>query len=323
MSDENDAIMTTSTDSALPENTPGNMLRQAREQSGHSLESIAAELNLTVDKLRAIEADEYDKLASHVFALGYIKRCAKILAVDENQIAARFNQLTKPQTETSEDEVPEPSSSISNGVKPQLMMPAVVFGAALIILIGVFTLSSDNSEEQLPVPVKQSETSDEIREQPDSDSEMAGATENTNSVANEILNPVGAVPSALSEAEVSPMESVAPSTQFVTNNVATSTPASEETTTPEPVSTGDGSFDLVRKQLSFSFSEDCWLKVTDGTGEVLHAQLQTAGSNLVLESIVPTQIMLGNARVVSLDVAGEPFAINPLPGRDTIKFVIE
>lgn len=66
----------------------GQLLRQAREQQGVSLESLAGTLKVPVEKLAALEAGDWRKLPDAVFARALAQAVCRVLQVDVVQVLA-------------------------------------------------------------------------------------------------------------------------------------------------------------------------------------------------------------------------------------------
>ncbi|WP_096084447.1 RodZ domain-containing protein [Agaribacterium haliotis] len=78
----------------------------------------------------------------------------------------------------------------------------------------------------------------------------------------------------------------------------------------------------MQRQLELSFTDDCWVEVKDGSGKLLFADIQRSGDNLRLFGQAPLNLMLGNARAVSLVVDGESVDVPVRSGRDTARFTL-
>jgi cytoskeleton protein RodZ len=60
----------------------GAALAAAREAKGLTVEDIASQLKLSVTQVKAIEADDHDRLPSPVFARGFIRSYARLVKLD-------------------------------------------------------------------------------------------------------------------------------------------------------------------------------------------------------------------------------------------------
>ena len=76
--------------------SPGQMLSAARVQQNLSQREVAETLHITMHYVNAIEHDEHDKLPGAVFAKGYIKRYAEIMALDETAVMAAYEGPVMP-----------------------------------------------------------------------------------------------------------------------------------------------------------------------------------------------------------------------------------
>ena len=72
-----------------------------------------------------------------------------------------------------------------------------------------------------------------------------------------------------------------------------------------------------------SFEEDAWVEVRDGEGKVVFSQLNTAGSNRVVEGQGPLTFVVGNAHHVRLKVDDKPFDLKPHIGVTVARFSVQ
>ena len=54
------------------------------------------------------------------------------------------------------------------------------------------------------------------------------------------------------------------------------------------------------QQVFLAFSQDCWVKVTDASNEVLAIGIKKSGSTLVLTGIAPFEVTLGAPEAVTI-----------------------
>ena len=74
-------------------NTPGLLLKAARERQGYSEREAADRLNLMPDYVGIIERDEYEALRSPSFARGYVRAYCRLLELDESLLLLLFDEL--------------------------------------------------------------------------------------------------------------------------------------------------------------------------------------------------------------------------------------
>lgn len=93
--------------------TPGEMLREARLAQGWSVEELCGQTMLSQQMVEALEDDRYDALSQPVFARGYFRKCAKVLDMNAEALmkactAAGVGQqtVTNPAPMTSVNIVP-------------------------------------------------------------------------------------------------------------------------------------------------------------------------------------------------------------------------
>lgn len=70
--------------------SPGRMLKAARERKGLSVDELVAETALSPATLAALEADDFERLSQPVFVRGYYRKCAKILDLPEEELLAAY-----------------------------------------------------------------------------------------------------------------------------------------------------------------------------------------------------------------------------------------
>ena len=98
----------------------GDTLRRTRLKRNLQLEEISSELKISTRILQAIEDDQYDKLPGGVFAKSFVRQYARLLGLDEEEIAERMQQAMGP----VEDLQQFPERSRPGGVAP-IQVPRV------------------------------------------------------------------------------------------------------------------------------------------------------------------------------------------------------
>ncbi|WP_308774081.1 RodZ domain-containing protein [uncultured Bilophila sp.] len=83
----------------------GALLHEKRMQKGLTEETVAAQLKITSRLVKAIEEGDMDSMPHAVYARGFIRAYAKLLAVDESVTHAACALLKDPEEELREQEI--------------------------------------------------------------------------------------------------------------------------------------------------------------------------------------------------------------------------
>jgi cytoskeleton protein RodZ len=62
-------------------------------------------------------------------------------------------------------------------------------------------------------------------------------------------------------------------------------------------------------KLEFSFSDECWVEVTDAGGASIYGDLNRTGDSLVIYGTAPFEVLFGKAPAAKLAFNGKPFAL--------------
>ncbi len=81
--------------------SPGIIIREARTQQHMSVLQVSENLNLDVNVIEWIEADDYAKLPPPLFIRGYLRSLAKLLTLDEKSLLAAFANIDRNEAEHS------------------------------------------------------------------------------------------------------------------------------------------------------------------------------------------------------------------------------
>ena len=72
-------------------------LGRFRKKAGVSLEQIADRTKISLRFLRAIEAEEFDKLPGGIFSTSYLRQYADAIGYDEAELLTQFDRRMNPQ----------------------------------------------------------------------------------------------------------------------------------------------------------------------------------------------------------------------------------
>lgn len=300
--------------------SPGTQLRQARESARMSLEDVAAETRMTLPKVRALEADDYDSLHSDTFVRGYLRTYAKVLKLDPEDLLRAYRQ---ERINAGLEEEPEESPLQITVTQPG--RPLWHFAVwILLTLVGLLVLSIwffDNKPEFLSSQPSLSSPETSVASSPPDEEGGAAPTREvleSNAMAAAEAEPRAVEPEAVPEPGTTPGREPAPESETVPEPAmdvpeadSTQEAVPEVTRMAETAGPEVGELD----QLQLNFTDECWLVVTDARGDVLHTDLVQPGQNLSLLGVAPFDVKMGNAPAVQMSLNGEPVDLEIPAGR--------
>ena len=297
----------------------GGILRDARTAAGLSVTQVANKLNLTAQAVEALETNQYERLPGLTFARGYIRSYAKLLGLDDSELAKQFDQyagLNMPlKSVRSVDQVRE-SRRVSRG-----MLQFSVFFVFLIVLGAIYyawqvfnTEQADVSHQAAVferVEVERADGSVHVQtlDEPE-DQAVAAALDNPTleSLQEQLLSEVDeaqALNATVEGAERNQQEPAIEPQAPVSKPVEEQATASTATTAPVSTALAPGMGDL-----QLSFENDCWLRVVDANGKEVVSGVKRAGETLRVTGKAPLDVHLGFAKGVGVIYNGESVDIS-------------
>ena len=297
----------------------GGILRDARTAAGLSVTQVANKLNLTAQAIEALETNQYERLPGLTFARGYIRSYAKLLGLDDSELAKQFDQyagLNMPlKSVRSVDQVRE-SRRVSRG-----MLQFSVFFVFLIVLGAIYyawqvfnTEQTDVSNQAAVferVEVERADGSVHVQtlDEPE-DQAVAAALDNPTleSLQEQLLSEVDeaqALNATVEGAERNQQEPAIEPQAPVSKPVEEQATASTATTAPVSTALAPGMGDL-----QLSFENDCWLRVVDANGKEVVSGVKRAGETLRVTGKAPLDVHLGFAKGVGVIYNGESVDIS-------------
>ncbi len=117
--------------------TPGKLLKTAREKKGKSLEDFANLLKIRYEYLKAIENEDYQFISGEVFVKGYMRIYATALGLDSDYIL----DLYKKQISTSQ-QTEQPVRVKTWRLPKVYKFPAIIISVVLIVLFLILLFNS-------------------------------------------------------------------------------------------------------------------------------------------------------------------------------------
>lgn len=253
--------------------SPGQTIRVARERARLSLDELAAHTRLARSTLEALERDDFGALLEPVYVRGYYRKCAKVLALPEQQLIKAYEARVTPRA-------PQPPAKLRLGaggdIEPSRRWGRVLTLAVIGVLLGAAVWYLRQSREPL-LPA--------------------------------VLAPP---PQAQMPAAVAPLEPAAgPAADMAPANEPLPMPAQAAPAT-EPAEPGAAAAAAGGQQLLLNFVSTSWARVEDADGRVLLNRVVQSGERQLLDGKPPYSVFLGNAPGVELVFQGQPLDIKGL-----------
>lgn len=265
----------------------GQILHDAREAQGITLEDAAARLRLMQRQVEAMETDDFASLDPPVFARGFVRNYARLLGLAPDALLARMAGAPAEPAEVSHAAPPQPHSWLSSPWLILLLLGLLVVVAMPVVLY--WWLNSAGEEG----PGKQVPSAAQSYPAP---------------VAVPV--PVAETADAASPAvQVAPVPSPAP---------AAGAPKPAETDTPAAPETP-----AVSGVLHLEFGDESWVEIKDGSGRMLHRQLNQPGTNVDIPGQPPFDVVIGNAAQARVTYNGRPIDLKPFIEATVARFTLE
>lgn len=302
---------------------PGPILKAAREEQGLSLVEVAEKLHLRGSVVDAMEREDFAQFNSPIFLKGYFRSYCRLMKLHEERMLALLEKQLVGYYGAIDDAKNDQLRVEQKLTRQRMLKKLALFLVLLLVPVTLlfFTTSGFNSQEAA-TPVSESQAP-ESEQQTQSSAAIVAETivvpeqEFSYSEPSDGEPASGVEEAPLAEGDVADTASdtANPSTTIASKTTATAliapvvdTAGTAATVSPAPESQAASSAPIAgSKSLAFSFTADCWLKLTDGQGKVRVAELKYAGDTFTISAPAPLTLVLGNARAVSMTVDNQPY----------------
>ena len=279
--------------------TVGEELRSGRERSGTSVKEAASQLYLSVNFLHALEDDAYSKLPEPIYVRGYIRSYARLLSLPADALVEKYNEglCSEPERHQanaqSSGDIHRPIIKANNRNARFLiyLFTVVVVGLLLILTFSYWSHSDHDGSPSIGLEKVSIEGFD-------------------GRIIFEDFSSAGA--------EVSPIVQPQELDFSQVNHSAL-----EEMPKRNSENNEMDSFVSFIDSLFVSAKEECWIKVTDGSGGTLHAALMSPGESLSLSGLAPFKVVVGNVDAISLNFNGENVNLGSYQSRQSRVAVVK
>jgi len=291
--------------------TPGQLLQRARLATGMTEDEVARRLNLRIQMVKDLEADNYGKSMAPTYTKGYLKAYARLLQLSEPQIMDAYHRLGNSEPEAVK------MQSFSQRTRKEahhsrLMWLTYAIIMVIVVMFILWWLQADQASDTQGEPSVEQEIG--VIEAPEQ--LTAGAPlVSEDLVPQEDIDPQ----SVAVEAQILPepsAEVVATAAEAVVDPESAAVSDAQEAATAIESASASAPVTANGAEIVMTFSGDCWVKVTDADGEVLLTGVSKAGREARVTGKPPFKLVLGAPQVVQLEYQGESFNMSQFtPGK--------
>lgn len=304
--------------------TPGLILKTAREVRGLSQQDVAHRLNLRISLIRDIEQDRFDQKTASTFTRGYLKTYARFVGADEQAVLAAYDRLGLKDQKYSE------MYSFSGRTQREANEHRVRI-ISWVLCIGLVGAGGawwwlQPAEEPVPTSINEagqlvvkgaSEVAKAI-----SAADATKAIETTAHASAAVTTNTETAVSSASTTEPDTAES--PDAEDQTPTVLSDTAAQTSEPAPNdvvPAADTNGNSENTSSNvetkatptavdssvaLQLQFTGGCWLRVADANGKSLFEGTKKSGDKISLTGKEPFSLTIGAPRAVSVYFHGKP-----------------
>lgn len=270
--------------------SPGAILREAREARGLTIAEVAGRLRLRTHLVEALERDDPAALGPGPYGRGQLRNYARLLGVDEARVVPPSEPA--PLSPSAPPRAPLRRPSLVRRPRPR--WPLRIVSAAVFGVVGVLAVLWALGIDQSSPPARSPELAPS---------------------AAPPAPPRAAAPAPVPGYQAAPLPLPLPP---VAPEPAPGAPAQRSAASSAPAAPAASA---EAAELALRFTGPCWVEVTDAAGTRLLYRMARAGDRHVLRGVPPFAVTLGNAREVEITYNGQPFP-KPNTARPVVRFTV-
>lgn len=275
---------------------PGAMLARARAERGLNVAEVAEHTKYRVRQIEALEADDYKRLPESTIVRGMIRSYVKFVGVDPTPFLKaldRYMVPTQANVDLRTQRIPFP-----DGNKRATRLYVAL---SIIVLLAIIVVLYEWYFSVVPLPP--------VVGAPPTRTAPAPAIPAS---ASTVVSAAPAKPAMPAAPVTAPAGPVMPAAQVMSEKPVT-TPTAEEL-----ISGSNG-----MPRIQFQFQRESWVEIKDRAGKILLSQLNSAGTQKVVEGEPPLSITIGNAAGVRVTYKGVPVDLKQHMKSDVARLTLE
>lgn len=272
--------------------TPGEILKEAREALNMTRSDVAAQLNLQVDTIIALEENDHDKLPVSTYVRGYLRSYARLVKLDGEALVKRYDNEASEPPEIIPD-VKKHSQASSRDKPVKAVTYLVTFGLALLLLAWlqsqyiVTDQKTDDRADQdtagkgsldYPINIVVHPDTPYFDNRTDTDDDYPPLYEGDSGLSDDVIQTME-LPNSLS----------------IDENIPESRPAGDGGAPP-----ASADADIV-----MNVRDKSWIEIYDAGDNRLYLGLATPGETIRLDGEAPFSVLLGYAPGVEVIFNGQ------------------
>ena len=311
---------------------PGRMLKEARELRGLSQQQVADKLNLRKTLVQEIELEQFDLTLPEAFNRGYLKNYAHLVNISQEDVLNSYDQLGVAQRQYAE------MQSFSKGTEKQaehkmLMWITYLILAVLITATVVWWLQRPSVQ---PEPIvmdtvatnivivtngqQQGANKTSVQHDVNNDSNPELTSTKTGEVNQDNVNAVSQVTKNVTESLDDADGNSLTSNDKVTENSPNEANTSEALALSNQKNLDGAELTKSIVDVVFTFSGDCWVNISDATGERIAWGVKKSGYVMSISGQAPFSITLGRPELVQINYNDVPVDMSVFNAGNIAKF---
>lgn len=286
--------------------SPGGMIRKSRQAAGIHIETLAVALKVSVNKLEALEADNYQVLSDAVFVRALASSVCRLLKMDPVPVLALMPQSGAPRLSANSAGIntafKDGSEKFDGGaIVARFLHPA--FLVALTLLLGAAVLAF--YPRHVPdLPMEENKT------------QPQGMAPTPLESPKAVAAPAGLAPADLAAMPVA--AEALPSIPLGQQTVPDSS-----TSSPPPLPVGVDAIEGKVQLLVLRARSESWIQVRDATGTTTLQKILLPGELAVVPGNPPLFVVVGNAEATEVLVRGKALDLVAISKDNVARFEVK
>ena len=299
---------------SAPTITIGERLRHARESRGLDVPKVAEQLHLKQSMVLALEGEDFSRLPARVFVRGYYRNYARLMELPEEQLLREFDARC-PEGEECAGAPPVVAQSVKKEIRSSHGLVKLVTWLVVISVLAAFGLWwKDYSEKQAAQVGNEVAPAKATAEAAGNGAQVAPAVAAPPAERAPVPPPARTV-AEKSEAQQQPAKEVSKATAVPGESAVTPAAPAAEPESPAPVA--------APKKIQLQFTEDSWVDIRGANRSFKLVGTRKAGERIELDGEPPYNIILGNARGVTILVDGKPYDFSSRTRRNVARLTLD